>query len=288
MASQDVKVRIVREDGQEFILDNTLWMIPSDGLDGWDYVTNTISYEDKAFGDGGILSSERVGIQDRTIKAYMNNKNLLSIIRDSCISFFGVKHTFKVYLTYQGRTRWCEGNLYKFSLPNKNIYKKLELQFTIRCMQPYLLSVDEFGEDIASVIPKFGFPFISRVNKGFIFSHYKFADEVELSNSGDVETYPKIVLLAKGDVKNPIVFKDDKFIKILDTLHKDDVIIIDLTSTPATVKKNGVNIIGKTSRDSSFYDLKFDIGTNTIKFNADEGTNLLGVTIYYNQRYVGI
>ena len=36
MASQDVKVRIVREDGQEFILDNTLWMIPSDGLDGWD------------------------------------------------------------------------------------------------------------------------------------------------------------------------------------------------------------------------------------------------------------
>ena len=151
MASQDVKVRIVREDGQEFILDNTLWMIPSDGLDGWDYVTNTISYEDKAFGDGGILSSERVGIQDRTIKAYMNNKNLLSIIRDSCISFFGVKHTFKVYLTYQGRTRWCEGNLYKFSLPNKNIYKKLELQFTIRCMQPYLLSEDEFGQDIAQI-----------------------------------------------------------------------------------------------------------------------------------------
>lgn len=288
MASQDVKVRIVREDGQEFILDNTLWMIPSDGLDGWDYVTNTISYEEKAFGDGGILSSERVGIQDRTIKAYMNNKNLLSIIRDSCISFFGVKHTFKVYLTYQGRTRWCEGNLYKFSLPNKNIYRKLELQFTIRCMQPYLLSVDEFGEDIASVIPKFGFPFISRVGKGFIFSHYKFADEVELSNTGDVETYPKIVLLAKGEVKNPIVFKDDKFIKIIDTLQKDDVIIIDLTSTPATVKKNGVNIIGKTSRDSSFYDLKFDIGTNTIKFDADEGTNLLGVTIYYNQRYVGI
>ena len=67
-----------------------------------------------------------------------------------------------------------------------------------------------------------------------------------------------------------------------------DVIVIDLTSTPATVKKNNVNIIGKTSRDSSFYDLKFDIGTNTIKFNADEGVNLLGVTIYYNQRYVGI
>ena len=104
----------------------------------------------------------------------------------------------------------------------------------------------------------------------------------------DVETYPKIVLLAKGVVKNPIVYKDDKFIKINDTLVKDDTIIIDLTSTPATVRKNGVNIIGRTSRDSSFYDLKFDIGSNTIKFNADEGVNSLGVTIYYNQRYVGI
>lgn len=220
--------------------------------------------------------------------AVLLNKNLNSVMRDVVRSFFGVKRTFKVYLTYNGITRWCEGELYAYSLPTENIYKNLELTFTILCPQPYLLSVDEFGQNIADVTPRFGFPYVSLVGRGFIFSEYKFAKEVILENLGDVETYAKIVISAKGEVTNPVIKKDDKFIRILDTLVDKDVIIIDLVNMPPTVTKNGVNIIGKTSRDSSFEDLKLAVGSNTISYDADYGNNLLDVTIYYNQRYGGM
>ncbi len=283
-----VVCRIVRDDGKEFNIDNKAWKIPSDGLEGWDYITPEIGTSARAFGDGSYISSKIVTEQDRTVTAILTNKNLNSIMRDVVRSFFGVKRSFKVYLTYQGTIRWCEGELVAFSLPTNNIYEPLKLTFTILCPQPYLLSVDEFGKNIAEVMPRFGFPYVSLVNSGFLFSEYKFAKEVILDNNGDVETYAKIVISANGDVTNPIIKKDDKFIKILDKMVENDVIVIDLVKEPPTVEKNGKSIIGKTTRDSSFEKMKLNIGSNTISFDAEFGSNLLDVTIYYNQRYGGI
>lgn len=216
------------------------------------------------------------------------NRGLNEVMRDVVRSFFGVKRSFKVYLTYGGVTRWCEGRLIAYSLPTANIYDYITLTFTVKCVQPYLLSVDEFGENIAEITPMFAFPYRSVVGKGFIFSKRKFAKEVILENAGDVETYAKIVIEAKGEVENPIIKKDDKFIKILDTLVDGDVVIIDLVNNPPTVRKNGTSIIGKTDRKSSFEEMKLNIGNNTISYDADAGSTLMDVTIYYNQRYGGM
>ena len=102
------------------------------------------------------------------------------------------------------------------------------------------------------------------------------------------ETYAKIVITASGNVTNPVIKKDDKFIKIIDTLAQGDVVIIDLTGRKPIVEKNGTNIIGRTDKQSSFKDMAFAIGSNTISFDADYGSNLMDVTIYYNQRYGGM
>ena len=278
----------MRDDGKEFLIDNETWKIPSDGLEGWDYITPAVNTIPNAFSDGSTLSSKRVTEQDRTVTAVLQNKNLNSVMRQVVRSFFGVKRTFKVYLTYQNMTRWCEGEIIAFQMPTENIHKKLQFTFTILSTQPYLLSVEEFGQNIAETTPRFGFPYVSLLNRGFIFSVFNFAKEVELSNDGDVETYARIVMIARGDVTNPEIRNGDYYIKILDTMKNSDVIEIDLVNSPPTVTKNGANIIGRTSRDSSFENMKFIVGTNKVSFDADVGSNVLDVYIYYNKRYGGM
>ncbi len=283
-----VTCRVVRDDGKEFLIDDVTWRIPSDGLEGWDYVTPDVQTESNVSGDGSYFTSERISERDRTVTAILTNRNLNEIMRDVVRSFFGVKRTFKVYLTYQGVTRWCEGKLIAYSLPTGNVYDFLKLTFTILCPQPYLKSVDEFAQNIGGVIPLFEFPFISDIEKGFEFSEYSFAKEVTFDNKGDVDTYMKIVMESRGDVTNPQIKKDGYFIKILDTMAKGDVIIIDLVSKPQTVTKNGFNIIGRTDRNSSFENMKLEIGTNTVSYTADVGENVLDVTIYRNLLYGGM
>ena len=278
----------MRDDGKEFLIDNETWKIPSDGLEGWDYITPAVNTIPNAFSDGSTLSSKRVNEQDRTVTAVLQNKNLNSVMRQVVRSFFGVKRTFKVDLTYQNMTRWCEGEIIAFQMPTENIHKKLQFTFTILSTQPYLLSVEEFGRNIAETTPRFGFPYVSLLNRGFIFSVFNFAKEVELSNDGDVETYARIVMIARGDVTNPEIKNGDYYIKILDTMKNSDVIEIDLVNSPPTVMKNGANIIGRTSRDSSFENMKFQVGTNKVSFDADIGSNVLDVYIYYNKRYGGM
>lgn len=278
----------MRDDGKEFLIDDETWKIPSDGLEGWDYITPEVNTIPNAFADGSTLSSERVTEQDRTVTAVLQNKNLNSVMRQVVRSFFGVKRTFRVYLTYPDTTKWCEGKIIAFQMPTENIHKKLQFTFTILSPQPYLLSVEEFGRNIAETTPRFGFPYVSLLNRGFIFSVFNFAKEVELSNDGDVETYARIVMIARGDVTNPEIKNGDYYIKILDTMKNSDVIEIDLVNSPPTVTKNGANIIGRTSRDSSFENMKFIVGTNKVSFDADIGSNVLDVYIYYNKRYGGM
>lgn len=283
-----VTVKVIRDDNKEFIIDNFLWKVTSDGLDGWDMTGFSVNTENKAFGDGSFFMADRVPEKDRTIKAVLTNKNLSSTMRQLTRNFFAQKHTYKIYLTYQNVTKWCEGRLIAFSLPTKNIHENLILQFTILCPQPFLLSVDDFSKNIAEINPKFGFPYVSLVGKSFIFSEYKFAKEVFVENDGDVETFIKVVIKAKGDVTNPVINKDEKFIKLLDKLKFGDVVVIDLTQEPAKITKNGLNIIRLTDRKSSLTDIKLFVGTNAISFNAESGSNNMDVIIYYNKRYAGI
>lgn len=283
----EVLVRFVRDDGKEFIIDGDTWKIPEDGLDGFDFLDNDISTENNAQGDGSYQTGARIPEKDRTVKFELMNSNLNDLMRQLVRSFFNVKRTFKCYLTYGGQTKWCEGSIYQPSAPTANIYDRLEVSITLLCPAPYMYSNDDFAQNIASIIPIFEFT-LEIPDDGIEFDTFAFAKEVELDNDGDFETYCKAVMIAKGNVTNPVLKKDDKYVKLLDTLQSGDVLIIDLVSSPAKITKNGENIIRLVDRTSSFTDMKFDVGNNTIGYDADNGSNLLDVTIYFNKRYAGV
>lgn len=280
-----VLVRFVRDDNREFTLNDDNWKIPSNGLEGFGDFTNNITVIDNGVGDGGIISSRRVSPKDRTISAKSRNMHLAEVLRAEATSFFRPKNTYKVYLTYMGRTRWAEGVVEKFNLSTNNIHQYMVLTVTLLFADPYLKSYEDFGKDIASVRGMSGFPYLCVREQGLPAGVFNYATMVNISNDGDVEAYCKVVFRATGTVLNPELIIDGHFVRVLDQMQDGDVIIMDFAASPPTVKKNGVNIIGKCHRQSDFDKMVLTVGDSTLQYTASIGTNLLSVSVYFNKLY---
>lgn len=217
------------------------------------------------------------------------------VLRKAAISFFSPKFDYDIYLTYMGLTRWVTGKLHKFKLPTVNVYKSLELTATFMCLDPYLKSYDNFGKNIAFVTGIAGFPYISIQDdnhpdfvQGFTAGIFNFAQEVLLDNDGDIDTFARCIIETTGNVTNPKLIINGKYVRIIDELIDGDTIEIDFTKKPPTVKKNGENILGKCDRSSAFGDMALVLGTSRVGYDADNGSNLMNVTIYYNKLYAAI
>lgn len=287
-----VCIRFVRSDEREFLIDGTDWKIPSKGLDGFGSYENDITTVDNAVGDGGIIVSDRIAPKDRTVTAISRNPYLNDVLRKSAISFFNPKFDYKMYITYMGITRWVKGKIYKFSIPAQNVNRVMEMNITLLSPNPFFKSYDNFGKNIASVVGMCGFPYLCSITsgtpKGITGGKFNFAKKVLLDNDGDVDTYCKAVISANGDVVNPKIIINDNYVMVLDNMKANDVIIIDFTQNPPTVKKNGVNFIGHCDRTSAFDDMQLPVGSSEVSFDADTGSNLMNVSIYYNKLYGAI
>ena len=291
--ARKVEIRIVRSDLKEFKIDGSDWEIPSEGgLEGFGSYENDITMIDNAVGDGGIYGSDRIAQKDRTIMAKSRNPVMNEILRKAAISFFNSKFMFKVYVTYMGETRWCEGKIHRFELPTGNIYQTMTMTVTFLFANPFLKSYDNFGENIASISPMCAFPYLCSVTegtpKGITSGTFNFAQKIVLENDGDTETYCKAVFTAKGAVTNPKLIINGNYVRVLDTMAEGDVIIIDFTQNPPTVQKNGVNHIGHCDRTSAFDEMALVVGSSEVSFDADDGGNLMDVSIYYNKLYGAI
>ena len=283
-----VLVKFIRNDGREFTLNNDDWKIPSNGLEGFGDFSNDITIVDNGIGDGGLFSSSRVPQRDRTISAKSRNKHLAEVVRAEATSFFRPKHTYKVYLTYMGRTRWAEGVVERFRLSTGNIHQPMELTVTLLFADPYLRSHEDFGQDIASVRGMAGFPYLCVRTQGAPAGMFNYAAMVNISNDGDIEAYCKVVFRAKGTVLNPKLIINGRYVRILDQMQDGDITIIDFTANPPTVRKNGINIIGKCDRTSEFDNMALVIGDSTVQYDADDGTNMLSVSVYFNKLYASM
>lgn len=280
-----VFVKFTRDDGREFTLNNDNWKIPSDGLEGFGDFSNDITIVDNGVGDGGVLSSRRVPQKDRTISAKSRNKYLAEVLRAEATSFFRPKSTYKVYLTYMGRTRWAEGVVEKFSISTNNIHQDMVLTVTLLFADPYLKSYEDFGQDIASIRGVAGFPYLCTVAQGAPTGVFNYATMVNISNDGDVEAYCRVVFRAKGTVLNPKLIINGHYVRVIDQMQDGDIIIMDFAASPPTVKKNGVNFIGKCDRTSEFDKMVLAVGDSTLQYDADNGTNVLSVAVYFNKLY---
>lgn len=295
-----VRLRIVRSDGKELDIDNERWMMQSDALENWAELPHSVSTQENAQYDGGIVTNNRIEVVDRSVTAEIRNPSENAKARAEAISFFNPKHTFAAHLTYMGRTRWCEGVQYAFKCDAGNIYQPCSFTWTLLSPMPFLLSEDNFGQDIALVTPRFGFPYMSTVDrqgsaqrfphqKGFQCGTYNYGRSVNINNDGDVETFPRVEIVAKGDVSNPMIVKDGTtFVRVVTDMVQGDTLTIDLENRPPKVLLNGKNATNLVDRASSFSGMGFDMGLNSFSYDADIGENVMSVSLYYYKRYLGI
>lgn len=293
----DVKARIVRSDGQEMTIGDGDWRIPNDGLENWANLNYQVSSVELPSYDGALVTSKRVGSVDRSIHAVCCSSEPEEE-RQRVIRFFNPKYSYEVHLTYMGRTRWCKGEQLGFKASEGNIYKKPELDWTILCANPYMLSEGDFGKDIAEVVPMFGFPFVSFLPEedgsmpgapvGFMWSRHEFTRVVDITNDGDVPSGMRVVIRANGNVNNPVVSIGDGFVRVLVGMHEGDVIVLDASRRPPRVTMNGANIMQKLDRRSSILDMMIQPGDTTVEYDADDGYQSMSVTVYYNKQYLGV
>lgn len=276
----------VRSDGCKFNFNNGTWgIIPP--IEGLDFPEIDLYTKKNAVGDGEIITGKRVGARTIKVKARSRNVSLNEINRRQAIEFFNPKYSFKNYVTYMGRQYYINAELDgKPKLPANNIYRPLDMTIVFFSKDPYWLSVDDYGKNIAAITSLFGFPYIEAEDVPIVADAFNFAKEVAIFNDGDVETFCKIVITAKGEVVNPKIIQGDHYIQMDDILQPEDIVVIDCDRL--TVYKNDANAITKINKGSSFTEMALQVGSNTISFAADTGDTNMEVVVYYNKKYLGI
>lgn len=277
-------VKCVRSDAKEFTIGSSDWKITK--LEGVDSPNFSLFTDKNAIGDGALLSGKRVDDRDVYVEAKSRFPHKNEELRARALAFFNPKYTYRLHVTYQGITRWISGELEGFSVPSGNVYQNMIMKVRFYCSDPYFRSEDNFGKDIASSQRMFGFPYIQTAKIKIVPSAFNFAKLVKITNDGDVETYCMARILFSGQTTNPKIVKDDYFVRVCDTFTSGDILEIDFAN--ATIRKNGVNIIQKIDRGSTFTSMQLDVGTSNIGFAADTGDANMSVTIYFNKLYLGV
>lgn len=299
-------MKIVRSDGRVLETRPGGWTVEESKLENWDYFEQDIETAANVLTDGSSLVGKRLGEIDRTAYlAYLGNDKTLLEQQTEAKTFFNPKFTFQVYMTYNGRTRWVEGELDAFQCV---LYKGMmvtEITFTILCLDPYWRDVDGNDYDFADATPMFGFPFVSMINenmvkggeighevptRGVICSILIFDGKNTVYNGGDVPCYYKVRMEAEGEIVNPTITKDGRSVRILTTLRKGDVVEIDFDSAPPKLTKNGENAIQLASRDSQFTNMIMNVGANVFTVSMDNPENrlLLKTKILHYEKYLGV
>lgn len=291
-------MRIVRSDGAELYATGNLstngWTVAWQGLQDFLSLPLSISTSANVLTDGSTLVSKRVDECERTASIVYVGPRGRREVRDEALAFFNPKHSFEVHVTHMGVTRWCEGELAEVSCPIREDRRPCELTFTLLCLDPYMRGEDIHDETMQDASGMFTFPFMcfqpSRERPSGCVSSFRVYDGLNtVYNNGGIPAPFRIRAEFSADVKNPTFRVNDKHVTITYTFHADEVLVIDFMASPPELTIDGVNSIGRATRDSTFVGMVLDVGSNTFSYEAEEGdVNTMDVSIVYYERYMGV
>lgn len=287
----EITIKFINPNGNTFLVGNNYpWRFQaSSGLSGFSDFSADLTYDDNYSRNGGTTWHARLTKKDRTVKLVYLYPEFNDIARQQLIRFFKYNVIYKVYIKYMNREMYAEGRLYKMALSDDTkTYKPIKVTMTFAFDNPFLESADDFGKDIAEVVPKTAFPYLSRLIYGKPTGTFNFERTVEILNDGEEVAYPRIVITARDLVENPKITINGNYVRVLDVMQHGDVIEINSNVIPPTVQKNGINILGKCDRTSNFDTIYLKLGENTIKFDADNGSDEMIVSVHFRKVYTMI
>lgn len=266
-----------------------------------------ISTSDNALIDGVSVDGKKIKPRLIHIEASFRSSKNNPENRARVIRFFNPKYTGKALITNMGISRSIAYELEGWTFGvSRNMDNKLRILVDLICPDPYMLSVDNFGKNMANISPLFAFPWRVLVTKatdkldyspkarglmlgGMTAGYRTLHKEAALSNDGDVPTGVQVQFVAaRGSVANPKITNTGtgQFMRVNVVMQQGDVLLIDTNNRHQIITLNGVNCYQRIDRRSEPFELA--VGDNHLEYGADENYTNLDVNLFYTPKYLGV
>lgn len=163
---------------------------------------------------------------------------------------------------------------------------------SLLCPDPYWRDETSAYSEIATWVPVWHWDLVFP-EEGTIFEFREPSLITNIINPGHVPAGMTIVFRALGPVQNPSVtnVKTQEYIKVNQAMVEGDILTVKTGygQQTAVLVSGGieVNVFNALDYDGNV-DMQLDVGDNLIRYNADEGIEMLNVTIYHDYLYTGV
>jgi len=237
---------------------------------------------------GEKFKSSKIGVRNVVINLRLQGN--VEENRIALYDFFDNGEEVKVYYQNGMRNVFIDG--YCEKVDSDFFSKDEEMQISIVCLSPFWKNINTTRIDISQVFDNFEFPFAIE-KEGISFSDYFENREVNIINSGEVETGVKITLTTStNNIVNPVIYNvhTREFLKLNTNIDIGDKIIINTNKGEKSITKisNGipVNEINSLGNDSTW--LQLSKGSNLFTYQSEENQNSLRVVFEFNNLYKGV
>lgn len=256
------------------------------GVDGFTSISSNVSSVTVPYVDGDNVTN--VQAQPRSLVIYLRLTGDIETSKRYIFRYVKPKVNGTIRLNQDERDIQLSGIVEAIQLPR--FEQGCTMQITLHCAQPYWEDVDFVVKEISTILDLHYFPIelggLAFPPSGVPFGVYDTNQTRNMENNGDVDTGMVITVIALGEVKNPRIYNTltGDYIGIDDILQGNDEVIINTIKGQKTITKNGVNIIDRITKGSSF--LQIEVGHNEFTIDALKGLDNVYFTLTYKQRYV--
>lgn len=282
-----------RGESIEFSIESDFYVNVSKDVTGISDVRNTL-YTTSSMGQhGATFISQNINARDIDIKGSVNvrSKDRVLELRRHAQKVLNPELNGTLTYIYKDFVRVIDvkvDNAPVFS--RKKVLNDFVIQFM--CPSPFWREQLDTKQDIASWIASFEFELEIPADEGIEFGYREPNVIVDVYNEGDVATGMRIEFRATGTVERPILLNIDtsEYIQINATMLAGDVITINTEYGQKSVKlvRDGetIDYFRYIDVDSTFMQLA--IGDNIFRYDAAGGLDLLEVTLYHANKYLGV
>lgn len=258
-------------------------VIDIQGIEASSYTINTAQSEQ----DGATITSIKIEAREITITGDIekNDKELTN--REELIRFFNPKQEGEMIITRNNISRKIQYRVSSLDFVTNKMYECIDFTLILESTEePYFSDAKNSGNYLTAVSSQFTFPLVISPTK--IMGYRTFKPVMPLVNDGDKETGIEIIVTAKrGKMDNiKLILNNNEYIKVNVTLEQWDELRINTNPRKKSVMLNGVNIINKIDRNSTFFNLK--IGKNILKYECDNGNTNIDIDVQFYRKYLGV
>ena len=263
-------------------------LIDVDGLYGY---SGDVHKKDNAMTDGATYYG--TSMKFRNIVMTVADRSAHQKHRSTLYNLFRLKDQGTLIYTENGIQRKTSYTVEKVTPSAVNNVRTTAI--SLICADPYFYDPENTEITMGKFYAEFEFPF--EIEDAFEFGNIEREKSRTIEIGEDDDTLDvvdgiglTIVIEATGTVKNPVVTCShlgiEERIQFQDTtIGATDKIVITTGSGEKKVLLNGVNAFNNTTNDTKFIQLQH--GSNTISFDAEEGSSHMSVDISYQLKYGG-